>query len=396
MTMVVFKPFAPYMPKHPEDVAADPYDIVSVEQARLDVEQRPDSFLAVDKPELFMADMPLEAWGQRARHELERLYESELTERTNGFYVYRLTDQGRVQTGLVATFSVADYEAGRIKIHEHTRAVKERERVEHVSATKAHTGPILMSHAPDEGLRRILDDATTGEPLFAFTDSQGVVHEGYAVPSKHQARVIMLGANIPAIYIADGHHRAKAAAVVARSPLHEGESKQERDHFLGVLFPSDELTILPYHRVLQDVAPEEVAALLDGLSFSYEIEAAENVFVPTERAMFGLAFRDKHYKLTKRQDVEALAVATLQRDILEPYFRVEDVRTDERIDFVGGKDAIERLEALASRQDVVILTCHATAMEELMRVADEAGQMPPKSTWFEPKLKSGLFIHRFD
>ncbi|WP_404285077.1 DUF1015 family protein [Exiguobacterium aurantiacum] len=394
--MVVFKPFAPYMPKHPEAVAAAPYDIVTVEQAREDVEQRPDSFLSVDKPELFTADMPLDAWGRRARHELERLYESELTERTHGFYVYRLTDHGHVQTGLVATFSVTDYETGRIKIHEHTREVKERERVEHVSATKAHTGPILMSHVPDEGLRRILDDATTGEGLFAFTDSEGVIHEGYAVPSKHQARVIMLGASIPALYIADGHHRAKAAAVVARHPIHEAESKQERDHFLGVLFPSDELTILPYHRILNDVAPEEVRALLDGLAFSYEIESVPALHVPNERGTFGLSYRGEHFMLKKRQTTTSLDVATLQRDVLEPYFHVKDVRTDKRIDFIGGKDAPTRLADLAERDDVVVLTCHATAVEELMRVADESGQMPPKSTWFEPKLKSGLFIHRFD
>lgn len=394
--MVIFKPFAPYVPHHAESVAADPYDVVSVEEAKRTLQTYPNSFLAVDKPEVFDEGMSLHEWGRRARQELERLYATELSKREEGFYVYRLTDQGRVQTGLVATFSVNDYAAGRIKIHEHTRKAKEEERVEHVTATRAHTGPILLSHAPDEGVRRILADATAGEPLFAFTDDRGVVHEGYAVPSKDRARLIMLGASIPAVYIADGHHRAKAAAVVASNASSGETSKLERDHFLGVLFPSDELTILPYHRVLYDVAPEEVASLLDGLSFSYEIEATDKIFVPTTGATFGLTYRGEHYKLTKRQDVDAIDVATLQRDILEPYFHVEDVRTDERIDFVGGKEAITRLVALSERPDVVVLTCPATAMKELMRVADEAGQMPPKSTWFEPKLKSGLFIHRFD
>lgn len=394
--MVVFKTFAPYMPKHPEAVAADPYDVVNIEQAREDVERRPDSFLTVDKPELFTADMSLETWGHRARRELERLYESALIERPHGFYVYRITDAGRVQTGLVATFAVADYEAGRIKIHEHTREVKERERVEHVSATKAHTGPILMSHAPDEKLRRLLSDATEGDALFSFTDSQGVLHEGYAVPSKHQARLIMIGASVPTIYIADGHHRAKAAAVVAKSPIQEGESKQERDHFLGVLFPSDELTILPYHRILNGVAPEEVEAMLDGLAFSYEITSVADLHFPSERGTFGLSYRGKHHVLQKKKMTAALDVSTLQRDLLEPYFHVTDVRTDKRIDFIGGKDAPTQLVNLAEQPDIVVLTCHATSIEELMRVADEAGQMPPKSTWFEPKLKSGLFIHRFD
>lgn len=394
--MVVFKPFKPYMPMHPETVAADPYDVVSIEQAKEDVERRPHSFLAVDKPELFASDLSLDAWGQRARSELERLYATELMEQPDGFYVYRLTNQGRRQTGLVATFAVVDYEAGRIKIHEHTREVKERERVEHVLATKAHTGPILMSHEPDEALRRLLDAATDGVALFSFTDDRGVLHEGYAIPQKDMAKVMMIGATIPSIYIADGHHRAKAAAVAATRELNEGESRLERSHFLGVLFPSDELTILPYHRLLTSVAPEEVATLLDGIAFSYEVTSVHSLVLPKARGSFGISYRGRHYELKKRQTSTALDVATLQRDILEPYFRVNDVRTDQRIDFVGGSDAVKQLEQLAERSDVVVLTCCATAMDELMRVADESGQMPPKSTWFEPKLKSGLFVHRFD
>ena len=393
--MVVFKPFSPYMPIHPEDVAADPYDIVSVEEARAIIAKQPNSFLKVDKPEALQENLSLEKWGELARHELERLYEKELTERPNGFYVYRLTRKGHQQTGLVATFSVADYEAGRIKIHEHTREVKERERVEHVRATRAHTGPILLSHPPHESLKQILTNATEEEPLFSFTDDRGVVHEGFMIPNRDLARVMMIGATIPSIYIADGHHRAKAAAVVS-GMSGDRSQKNERTHFLGVLFPSDELTILPYHRVMTAIAPEEVENMLEGLSFSYAIDEEDGLVLPKEHGVFGVAYRGKYYKLTKRQEDPSLDVAILQRDILTPYFNVEDIRTDGRIDFVGGNKTVVELEKLTLEPDRMLFTCHETLMTQLMHVADEGGQMPPKSTWFEPKLKSGLFIHRFD
>ncbi|WP_215112927.1 DUF1015 family protein [Exiguobacterium sp. s63] len=393
--MVVFKPFSPYMPIHPEDVAADPYDIVSVEEARAIIARQPNSFLKVDKPEALQENLSLEDWGQLARQELDHLYENELTVRPSGFYVYRLTRKGRQQTGLVATFSVADYEVGRIKIHEHTREVKERERVEHVRATSAHTGPILLSHPPHESLKQILSNATEEEPLFSFTDDRGVVHEGFMIPSRDLARVMMIGATIPSIYIADGHHRAKAAAVVSGMGG-DPSQKNERTHFLGVLFPSDELTILPYHRVMTAIAPEEVENMLEGLSFSYVIDEEDGLVLPKEHGVFGVAYRGKYYKLTKRQEDPSLDVAILQRDILTPYFNVEDIRTDARIDFVGGNKTVVELEKLTLEPDRMLFTCHETLMTQLMHVADEGGQMPPKSTWFEPKLKSGLFIHRFD
>ncbi|WP_215142533.1 DUF1015 domain-containing protein [Exiguobacterium qingdaonense] len=393
--MVVFKPFSPYMPMHAERVAADPYDVVSLEEAKAILSKNRDSFLAVDKPEALQDTPSLQAWGELARQELDHLYERELTERPNGFYIYRLTSGQRQQTGLVATFSVRDYEAGRIKIHEHTRETKERERVEHVQATKAHTGPILLSHPPHENLKQILRAVTEEEPLFSFTDDRGVKHEGFMIPNRELARVMMIGATIPSIYIADGHHRAKAAAVV--SGMGGNETQQsERSHFLGVLFPSDELTILPYHRLLTNVAPEEVEQMIEGLSFSYEVNSVDTLVTPKAHGVFGVAYRGKYYELKKRKEDTALDVAILQRDILSPYFSVEDIRTDARIDFVGGNKSVAELEELVKGQDRLLFTCHETTMSQLMRVADSGGQMPPKSTWFEPKLKSGLFIHRFD
>lgn len=394
--MVVLKPFTPYMPKQPEEVAAAPYDVVSTEEAKRDIEHRPNSFLCVDKPEALEDGLSLEEWGERARTELERLYDTEMTERPSGFYVYRLTAGGRRQTGLVATFSVADYENGRIKIHEHTREVKERERVEHVAATKAHTGPILMSHQVNPGLKQILNDATEGEPLFAFTDEQHVLHEGFMIPTGELARIIMIGATIPAVYIADGHHRAKAAAVVAQANATDDMNQSERAHFLGVLFPSDELTILPYHRLMSDVTPEEVGNLLEGLSFSYDVSEEEAIILPKRHGEFGIAYRGNYYRAVKRQATSEIDVAILQRDILEPYFNVTDIRSDPRVDFVGGNVTAKQLSQLTAKQDVLVLTCHATTMEQLIDVSDAGGQMPPKSTWFEPKLKSGLFVHRFD
>lgn len=394
--MVVLKPFIPFMPEHPEEVAAPPYDVVSVEEARQDIERRPNSFLTVDKPEALEETLSLKDWGRRARKELERLYESELTARPSGFYVYRLTSGNNRQTGLVSTFAVADYEAGRIKIHEHTREVKERERVEHVSATKAHTGPILLSHPANPVLKQILHSTTETAPLFSFTDDQGVLHEGFKVPDRELARVVMAGASIPAVYIADGHHRAKAAALVASAETNEGINSAERSHFLGVLFPSDELTILPYHRVLSNIAPEEVENMLEGLSFSYDISERDTIVLPERHGVFGVAYRGMFYRIQKHEESEELDVALLQRDVLEPYFRVTDIRSDERVDFVGGNVSAETLQEMTAERDVLVLTCHATTMEQLIRVSDEGGQMPPKSTWFEPKLRSGLFVHRFD
>ncbi|WP_214885236.1 MULTISPECIES: DUF1015 family protein [unclassified Exiguobacterium] len=393
--MVVFKPFSPYMPKHPENVAADPYDVVSVEEAQAILSKNRDSFLAVDKPEALQSDLPLDEWGKLAREELERLYEHELTDHPNGFYVYRLTSEQHQQTGLVATFSVMDYEAGRIKIHEHTRETKERERIEHVQTTKAHTGPILLSHPSHASLKQILHGATEGPPLFSFTDERGVKHEGFMIPNRELARVMMIGATIPSVYIADGHHRAKAAAVVAGINKDDAQ-KNERSHFLGVLFPSDELMILPYHRLLSHIAPEEVEHMLEGLSFSYEVKPEVSLVLPKEHGVFGAAYRGKFYRITKRKEDAALDVAILQRDILTPYFNVADIRTDARVDFIGGNRSITELEQLVKSPDRLLLTCHETTMSQLMRVADDGGQMPPKSTWFEPKLKSGLFIHRFD
>ena len=392
--MVVFKPFHPYIPLEAEAVAADPYDVVSVEEARRDIAVRPDSFLNVDKPETYRDDLSRDEWSARAHSEFERLMRR-FERRDLGFYVYRMTSRHGQQTGLVATFAVADYEAGRIKIHEFTRAQKEQERVDHVTATNAHTGPILLSHRPHAGLKQLLNRATDNPPLFSFTDEQGVQHEGFQLPSSDIARVIMIGASIPAIYIADGHHRAKAASVVAKR---QGGhiNAQEVAHFLGVLFPSDELTILPYHRTLSGVSAEYFESMLEGIRFSYDIMEESALSFPTEKGTFGIGYRRQFYRVRKRGTDDLLDVARLQRDILEPFFGVEDVRTDERLDFVGGVDSAERLHAALKREDTVVFTCHATAMRDLMDVADKAGQMPPKSTWFDPKLKSGLFIHRFD
>lgn len=392
--MVVFKPFHPYIPLEPEAVAADPYDVVSVEDARRDIASRPDSFLNVDKPEAYRDDLSREEWGARARSEFDRLIER-FEQHDLGFYAYRMTSRHGQQTGLVATFAVADYEAGRIKIHEFTRAQKEQERVDHVAATHAHTGPILLSHAPHVGLKQLLVRATDNPPLFSFTDAQGVRHEGFQLPSSDIGRVIMIGASIPALYIADGHHRAKAASIVAARQA-DHVNKQEVAHFLGVLFPSDELTILPYHRTLADVSAERFEAMLEGIRFSYDIMEQSDLPFPTEKGTFGIGYRRQFYRIRKRGTDDLLDVARLQRDILEPFFGVEDVRTDERLDFVGGMDSAERLRLALRQDDTVVFTCHATTMRELMDVADKAGQMPPKSTWFDPKLKSGLFIHRFD
>lgn len=395
--MVVLKPFVADVPKRgeAERVASPPYDVVSLEEAKAYIENKPEAFLRVDLPEAVTGHQDKTLNMTYASEQLRALLEERYEQTPSTFFVYRLSRDGRTQTGLVATFSARDYEEGRIKIHELTREVKEAERIQHVESTQAHTGPIFLCHRPNGRLRELLHRATEADPLFAFHDEEGTLHEGFILEPKHIPVLLTIGTQIRDVYIADGHHRAKAAAEVAKQPLLEGESKVEKEHFLGVLFPSDELVILPYHRVLNPITESQFELMLAGVQDDYEVERVPDMCLPNEKGTFGVSFEGRHYRLARKHVHSELDAQLLQEDVLGPYFQVKDPRSDERLTFVGGRDAAERLSALSNQAGVLVLSCHATSMQELLGVADARGQMPPKSTWFDPKLKSGLFVHRF-
>lgn len=435
------------VPEHAAEVAALPYDVFDRGEAAEYVEDRPLSFLNIDRPETqFPADQDMyapEVYARGAELLHAHLEDGTFVEDRNlAYYIYRLAWEGRVQTGIVCVCAVDEFESGVIKRHELTREDKERDRIEHIEALGCQTGPIFLTYRDQPVLDMIVGAATTSTPLYDFADDEGVRQTVWEVVRHDAVDALraMLG-TIPCAYIADGHHRAASAVKVARRMREEARAagtytgKEPFNYVLSVLFPASQLTILPYNRVVSDRNGLDTYELLEVLSGAgFGIVEAEGPVEPREHGVFGMYTDDTWYELRaddpnpiayaaenagndfnaemgsaedderrsggSSQDDEvasnpanSLDCSILQSCILSPIFGIKDPRTDPRISFVGGIRGTEELECKAGVEGVAFTMC-ATSIDQLLAVADAGEVMPPKSTWFEPKLRSGLFIHR--
>lgn len=399
------------VPEHAAEVAALPYDVFDRAEAAAYVAGHPLSFLNIDRPETQfdpVHDMYApEVYARGAELLRERIEDGTFVEDKNlAYYIYQLAWEGRVQTGIACVCAVDDYEQGVIKRHELTREDKERDRIEHIEALGCQTGPIFLTYRDQPVLDMIVGAAKTSTPLYDFTDEAGVRQTVWEVARRDAVDALhaMLG-QIPCAYIADGHHRAASAVKVAQRMREQAKAegmytgKEPFNYFLSVLFPASQLTILPYNRVVADRNGLDTHELLEALSGTgFGIIEATGPVEPSERGVFGMFTDGTWYELhgdmlDAVSAVASLDVSILQDHILAPILGIDDPRTDPRISFVGGIRGTDELEARAGKNGIAFTLC-ATGIDQLLTIADAGEVMPPKSTWFEPKLRSGLFIHR--
>lgn len=403
-------------PARAASFAAPPYDVFDRSSARSYVKRHPSSFLEIDRPETAFEpehDMYDPDVYTKARELLnDRVADGTLLhDEQPCYYIWRLATADHEQVGLVCGAAVDDYKNGTIRRHEQTRAAKQADRIEHIRTTHAQTGPIFLTYRDEPAIDTLVSLAMTATPLYDFTDEQDCHHSIWRVARKGAVDSLrLMFERVPAAYIADGHHRAASAVAVCEEKRQQAASeggKTETDEqsyapydlFLAVIFPASQLKILPYDRVLQDVGTKDTSHVLQQLrDEGFSCERSEGVVEPTEHGNFGLKLGDSWYELRRSEvdaadPVSALDATVVQRHILKPIFAVDDPTRDPRILFVGGYDAAKRAGELAGADDVAI-ALHAPSLKELMAVSDAGLLMPPKSTWFEPKLLSGLFIRR--
>ena len=394
-------------------IAALPYDVYNREEACIEVKKEPLSFLKIDRAET-QFDNSVDTYDDRvyekARETLDEMIAdgSFLMDEKPCFYVYELTMNGRSQTGIVACSSIDDYVNGTIRKHENTREEKEIDRINHVDRTNAQTGPIFLVYRSVEEINRIIRKEKEKTPVYDFTSPDGITHRAWVISDSNVIeKMEQAFAAVPTTYIADGHHRCASAVKVGlkRRKEHPDYAGQEEfNRFLSVLFPDDQLYIMPYNRVVKDLAGMKKEEFLEavrkaGFTVSY---LGDTPFAPEEKGTFGMYLNDGWYRLTADKSlvvddpVEGLDVSILQNNLLRPILKIADPRTDKRIDFVGGIRGLSELEKRVAEDCTVAFSMYATSIQELLDVADAGLLMPPKSTWFEPKLRSGLFIHRLD
>lgn len=393
-------------------IAALPYDVYSRAEAKQVTAQNPDSFLNIDRPETQFADdadMYDDKVYQKAHEMLWKQVEDRtfLKEEKRCYYIYELTMDKRTQTGIVACASIDDYENQVIKKHENTRQEKEADRIRHVDTCNAQTGPIFLAYRADQGIRRVVEEAKKQEPLYDFVAEDGVRHRVFRIFADVQIREIQQAfAKMESVYIADGHHRAASAVKVGqmRKKAHPGcTGEEEFCFFLSVLFPDDELMIMDYNRVVKDLGGLSPAQFLDKAGSIFDLKKVSgNERRPKKKGDFSMYLDGSWYMCSVRAEdlsadpVKSLDVSLLQDLLLEPVLGIHDPKTDQRIDFIGGIRGLDELERRVETDCAVAFAMYPTDISELFAVADAGLLMPPKSTWFEPKLRSGLFIHALD
>ncbi|MFZ0106268.1 MAG: DUF1015 family protein [Thiobacillus sp.] len=411
--MNLIQPFAALRPApgRANDVVAPPYDVLSTEEARLRAQGRPWSFLHISKPEI---DLPPgtdpyapEVYAKAAEN-LHNMVQAGVLVRdpTPCYYAYRIVMGEHVQTGLVAAASVADYDSNRIRKHEYTRPDKEDDRVRQIDALDAQTGPVLLAYPDAPQVDAILAAASAGEPD-SDAELDGVRHTLWAIrDAATLTRITAAFDAMPALYIADGHHRSASASRIAASrraanPQHRGD--ESYNFFLSVIFPAHEMRILDYNRVIADLNGLAAESLIERIGSAFSVEAASAAVKPERPGVFGLYLAGRWYRLAIRPQlipadpVGRLDVSLLQNNLIAPILGITDPRRDKRIDFVGGIRGLGELEKRVNSGEMALaLSLHPTRMEDLMAVADANEVMPPKSTWFEPKLADGVASHVLD
>lgn len=411
--MATVKPFCCIRPNQEvvSKVAALPYDVYNREEAKAVTAKNPLSFLNIDRAETQFPD-EVSLHDPKVYEKAHELLESWIEDGTlvsdeaECYYIYELTMDGRAQTGIVACAAVDDYLENVIKRHESTREEKELDRICHVDVTDAHTGPIFLAYRSDQGINQIVELVCGEEALYDFTADDGVRHRVWKVGKPEQVEQIQRRfASISNVYIADGHHRAASAVKVGLKrrdgqPYYTGQ--EPFNFFLSVLFPDDQLMIMPYNRVVRDLNGYSKEAFLQEVSDRFTVTPMGEVpYQPEERHQFGMyldgcwyALQAKPEFVTDSDPVKGLDVSILQDALLQPVLGIQNPRTDGRIDFIGGIRGLSELEKRVSEDMAVAFSMYPTSIQELFAVADDGFLMPPKSTWFEPKLRSGLFIHR--
>ena len=394
-------------------VAVPPYDVLDLDQA-LALAADPDSFVHATRPEVGVpGGSSAEEVHAHGRARLDDLVRRGVLVRDGepAVWVHRMVRQGREQTGVVALVSVDDYDSGAIRTHEHTRPDKEADRVAHVDALDAHDEPVLLLHRPDEPLRDLLRGIAAGPGDLDVTDPDGVRHVLWRVADVELvARLVAAFDGLERLYVADGHHRCAAASAVRRLRAERTADPQdggrddgpgEVDAFLAAVFPADELTVLPYHRLVRDLDGLGVDDVLRRLAPDFEVLPSDEPVEPDEPLVFGLYLDGRWFSARVRADavdlddpLHRLDVSVLQERLLAPVFGIADPRRDERIAFLGGVHGVRGvMDAVDGGSAAVGITLRATAVPDLLEVSDAGEVMPPKSTWFEPKLRSGLLVH---
>lgn len=409
--MAEIRPFSAYRPAPGLEakIAALPYDVYNRQEACEVVAANPDSFLAIDRAETgFGPEVDTyapEVYERAAKLLRDRIEEGKFVhEEKPCYYIYEQTMDGRSQTGIVACASIDDYRNNVIKKHENTRADKEQDRIRHVDVCNMQTGPIFLAYRSGSVLKGIVAEAKTEEPVYDFISEDGIGHKVWIISDdKKIADIHEEFDHIPAVYIADGHHRCASAVKVGlkrreENPGYTGE--EEFNYFLSVLFPDEELRIMDYNRVVRDLNGYDTEGFLARIGQDFQVEKrGPEPFRPGRKGEFGMYLEGQWYCLTAREEilsedaVEGLDVSLLQRHLLEPVLGIQDPKTDRRIDFVGGIRGLEELERRTRTDMKVAFSMYPTSIGELFAVADAGKLMPPKSTWFEPKLRSGLFLH---
>tara|TARA_B100001057_G_scaffold63189_1_gene56706 strand:+ start:22438 stop:23682 length:1245 start_codon:yes stop_codon:yes gene_type:complete len=411
--MAIFKPFKAFRPRDSlaQAVASKPYDVLNSAEAKKEAKDNAHSFLRVIKPEIELpenTDPYCEEVYEKGRENFLNLCRDGVLSQDPipSYYLYRLTMNGRSQTGLVGCCEYQEYYEGRIKKHELTRTVKENDRVRHVECLNANAEPVFFSYRGVASINEFVEHTLTGVPLYDFVAEDGVRHELWAISESGDITLLEQAfLSVPDLYVADGHHRTAAAARVGQkrkdsNPEHRGD--EEYNFFMAVLFPDDQLEIFDYNRVVKDLnglSPDDFVA---ALSDDFDIQPAGKTCPrPAALREFSLYLDGSWYELRAKTSPKSsgspigdLDVTVLSEKVLGPLLAITDLRNDNRIDFVGGIRGLEELERLVdSGEMAAAFALYPVSMEQLLNIADAGEIMPPKTTWFEPKLRSGLFVH---